>query len=76
MVFVRGSRILGYVSTMRRDNPYIDLTAGGYTLNCLDRVRLLKDLKAVFHLKITHTKATSVHRDDPPHLKWSALPST
>ena len=41
----RGPRILGYVSTMTRDNPYIDLPPGGCTLDGLDRARLLKDLQ-------------------------------
>ena len=41
----RGPRILGYVSTMTRDNPYIDLPPGGCTLDGLDRARLLKDME-------------------------------
>ena len=40
-----GPNILGYVSTMTRDNPYIDLPSGGCTLDGLERARLLKDLK-------------------------------
>lgn len=28
---------------MTRDNPHIDLPAGGCTLDCLERTRLLKD---------------------------------
>ena len=40
----RGPIILGYVSTMTRDNPYIDLPPGGCTLDCLERTRLLKDV--------------------------------
>ena len=41
----RGPRILGYVSTMTRDNPYIDLPPGGCTLDGLDRARLLKNIE-------------------------------
>ena len=41
----RGPKILGYVSTMTRDNPYIDLPPGGCTLDGLDRARLLKDME-------------------------------
>ena len=41
----RGPRILGYVSTMTRDNPYIDLPPGGCTLDGLDRARLLKNME-------------------------------
>lgn len=41
----RGPQILGYVSTMTRDNPYIDLPSGGCTLDGLERARLLKDLE-------------------------------
>ena len=41
----RGPRILGYVSTMTRDNPYIDLPPGGCTLDGLDRARLLKGME-------------------------------
>ncbi|CAD6588389.1 MAG: hypothetical protein ASARMPREDX12_003254 [Alectoria sarmentosa] len=41
----RGPIILGYVSTMTRDNPYIDLPSGGCTLDGLQRAKLLKDIK-------------------------------
>ena len=41
----RGPKILGYVSTMTRDNPYIDLPPGGCTLDGLERARLLKDVE-------------------------------
>lgn len=41
----RGPQILGYVSTMTRDNPYINLPSEGCTLDDLQRTRLLKDLK-------------------------------
>ena len=41
----RGPKILGYVSTMTRDNSYIDLPPGGCTLDGLERARLLKDIK-------------------------------
>lgn len=42
---VRGPRILGYVSTMTRDNSYVDLPSGGCTLDGLERARLLKDMR-------------------------------
>ena len=42
---LRGPQILGYVSTMTRDNPYMELPPGGCHLNGLERTRLLKDLK-------------------------------
>ena len=42
---MRGPQILGYVSTMTRDNPYINLPSEGCTLDGLERGRLLKDLK-------------------------------
>lgn len=41
----RGPKILGFVSTLTRDNPYIDLPSGGCTLDGLERARLLKDVK-------------------------------
>ena len=41
----RGPDILGYVSSLTRDNPYIDLPLGGCTLDGLERARLLKNLK-------------------------------
>ena len=40
---VRGPQVLGFVSTMTRDNPYINLPPGGCTLDGLERTRLLKD---------------------------------
>lgn len=42
----RGPTILGYVSTMTRDDPYIDLPPESCTLDCLKRTRLLKDVSA------------------------------
>ena len=45
----RGPRILGYVSTMTRDNPYTDLPPGGCALDGLDRARLLKDMEVKLH---------------------------
>lgn len=41
----RGPQVLGYVSTMTRDNPYINLPPGGCTLDGLERTRLLKDME-------------------------------
>ena len=40
-----GPKILGYVSTMTRDNPYVDLPPGGCTLDGLERARLLKEVR-------------------------------
>ena len=37
--------ILGYVSTMTRDNPFTDVPAGGTALDGLERARYLADLK-------------------------------
>lgn len=37
--------IFGYVSSLTRDNPMIDLPAGGSTLNGLDRARMMKGVK-------------------------------
>ena len=41
----RGPKILDYVSTITRDNPYIDLPSEGCTLDGLERAKLLKGLK-------------------------------
>ena len=41
----RGPDILGYVSTLTRDSPYIDLPPGGCALDGLERSRLLSNLK-------------------------------
>lgn len=41
----RGPQILGYVSMMTKDNPYINLPSGGCTLDGLERARLLKGLE-------------------------------
>ena len=40
-----GPKNLGYVSTVTRDDPYIGLPVGGYTLDGLERVRLLKNVE-------------------------------
>lgn len=37
--------IFGYVSSLTRDNPMIDVPAGGSTLNGIDRARMLKGVK-------------------------------
>jgi hypothetical protein len=37
--------ILGYVSSMTRDSPFIRLPPGGCALDGMDRTRLLKSLK-------------------------------
>ena len=42
---MRGPKILGYVSTMTRDNPYLNLPSGGCTLDGLERARLLRNLE-------------------------------
>ncbi|CAH0002394.1 unnamed protein product [Clonostachys byssicola] len=39
---VKGPDILGYASSMTRDNPYINLPEGGSSLDGPDRARLLK----------------------------------
>ena len=41
----RGPKILGYVSTVTRDNPYIDLSSQGCNLDGLERAKLLKGLR-------------------------------
>ena len=40
----RGPQVLGYVSSMTRDNPYVNLPPGGCALDGLARARLLKDV--------------------------------
>jgi hypothetical protein len=42
---VVGPDILGYCSTLARDNPYVKLPPGGSTLDGDERTRLLTDLK-------------------------------
>ena len=42
---MRRPNILGYVSTITRDNPYIDLPSQGRTLDSLERAKLLIGLK-------------------------------
>lgn len=37
--------ILGYVSSLTRDNPYVDIPEGGSTLGGVERSLLLKDMK-------------------------------
>lgn len=37
--------IFGYVSSLTRDNPMIDLPAGGSTLNGIDRARMMRGVK-------------------------------
>lgn len=37
--------IFGYVSSLTRENPMIDLPAGGSTLSGLDRARMMKGIK-------------------------------
>ena len=43
----RGPQVLGYVSTMTRDNPYINLPSGGCNLDGLERARLLKGWRVI-----------------------------
>ena len=43
-----GPKILGYVSTMTRDNPYIPLPPGDGSLDGMERAKLLEDL----HVKL------------------------
>lgn len=51
---IRGPEILGYVSTMTRDNSFIDLPSGGCALDGLERARLLKDLEVKLRDVIPH----------------------
>lgn len=44
-IFARGPRFELSVSTVVRDNPYVDVPAGGSALDSARRSRLLKDLK-------------------------------
>lgn len=37
--------ILGYVSSLTRDNPYVDVPKGGSTVDGIERSLLLKDLQ-------------------------------
>ncbi|UPL02119.1 hypothetical protein LCI18_013053 [Fusarium solani-melongenae] len=43
--FIRGPDILGFVSTMTRDNPYVPVAPGGSNLDGPDRARMLRDLR-------------------------------
>ncbi|KAM0429754.1 hypothetical protein ACHAPT_006360 [Fusarium lateritium] len=43
--FIRGPDILGFASTMTRDNPYVPVAPGGSNLDGPDRARLLRDLR-------------------------------
>ena len=42
---LRGPQVLGYVSSMTRDNPYVTLPLGGCQLDGMERTRLLRDMK-------------------------------
>ena len=42
---IRGPQVLVFVSTMTRDNPYINLPPGGCTLDGLERTRPLKNME-------------------------------
>lgn len=39
------SDVLGYVSTLTKDNPYVDVPEGGSTLGGIERNLMRKDLK-------------------------------
>ncbi|EEU41987.1 uncharacterized protein NECHADRAFT_50718 [Fusarium vanettenii 77-13-4] len=43
--FIRGPDILGFASTMTRDNPYVPVAPGGSNLDGPDRARMLRDLR-------------------------------
>ena len=69
---LRGPQVLGYVSTLTRDNPYLHLPDGGCTLDGLERARILKNMKVQFrdvapdaevgHIALTHSKNSSRKR--------------
>ncbi len=44
-LLTKGPEILGHVSSLTRDNPYVRVPAGGSTLDGYERAKLLKDLK-------------------------------
>lgn len=43
--FIRGPDVLGFASSMTRDNPYVPLPPGGSHLNGTDRSRRLRDVR-------------------------------
>ena len=67
-----GPRVLGYVSSMTRDNPYINPPPGGCTLDGLERTRLLNDMRVqirdvalqndVGHIALTNVRPASAKK--------------
>lgn len=43
--FIRGPDVLGFTSSLTRDNPYVPLAPGGSSLDGPDRARKLRDLR-------------------------------
>lgn len=43
--FIRGPDVLGFASSLTRDNPYVPLAPGGSSLDGPDRARKLRDLR-------------------------------
>ncbi|RSL45144.1 hypothetical protein CEP53_010899 [Fusarium sp. AF-6] len=43
--FIRGPDVLGFASSLTRDNPYVPLTPGGSSLDGPDRARKLRDVR-------------------------------
>lgn len=57
--WTRAPDILGYISSMTRDNPYMRLPPGGSTLSGIQRAGLLKDLRV---------RLADVNSADPGHI--------
>jgi hypothetical protein len=43
--FLVAPEVLGFVSSVTRDNPYVRVPGGGSTLDGLERARLLRDVR-------------------------------
>ena len=65
--FIRGPDVLGFASSMTRDNPYVPLPAGGSHLDGPERARRLRDVR----LELTDVRP----EDENGYLAVRAVPS-
>lgn len=65
--FIRGPDVLGFASSMTRDNPYVPLPPGGSHLNGPDRSRRLRDVR----LELTDLRP----EDENGYVALRAVPS-
>lgn len=65
--FIRGPDVLGFASSMTRDNPYVPLPPGGSHLNGPDRSRRLRDVR----LELTDVRP----EDENGYVALRAVPS-